>query len=351
MNIANVRILRMMIGTSLCLLLSQIVNWPMSFIAPVATIMILALPLPALKLSSGIKFIVVFLVTIYGSMLFLPFIIHYPAAGLLMVAVAYYWSFYFTAKGGSPIVGSLTTVGISLVAAVGSVSIDAVLDLASGLTVGIIAGVAFVWVGHAIMPDSKAEPIKLTAAAPASASAVPDPHVARLSAFRSLLVVMPVLLLFLLSAASASYAAVMIKVASMGQQASIDHTREAAKSLLASTVIGGIAATLGWELLSIWPSLILYVLLVALAGLLIGPRIFDGAAMRPAGATWSYGYVTMIIVLGPAVLDGQTGSSADLAFYSRLLMFMLASLYGVVAVAVFDRLFPSVIEPAQATNA
>ena len=58
--------------------------------------------------------------------------------------------------------------------------------------------------------------------------------------------------------------------------------------------------------------------------------------MHPAGPTWSYAYLTMIIILAPAVLDGQSGSSADAAFYSRLLMLVGASLYGILAVFVFD---------------
>jgi hypothetical protein len=58
--------------------------------------------------------------------------------------------------------------------------------------------------------------------------------------------------------------------------------------------------------------------------------------MHPAGATWSYAYLTMIIILAPAVLDGQTGDAAGGAFWTRLLMLMGASLYGVVAVYIFD---------------
>jgi hypothetical protein len=44
----------------------------------------------------------------------------------------------------------------------------------------------------------------------------------------------------------------------------------------------------------------------------------------------------MIVILAPAVLDGQSGSSADAAFWSRLLMLVGASLYGVLAVFIFD---------------
>ena len=127
----------------------------------------------------------------------------------------------------------------------------------------------------------------------------------------------------------------------MGQQASLDGTKNAGKSLLLSTIIGGVGAIIAWQVLSMWPSLIMYVLLIGLGGLIMGPKIFAGQGMHPAGATWSYGFLTMIIVLAPAVLDGQGGSGADAAFWSRLQMFILATIYGVGAVLVFDALWPA----------
>ncbi len=337
MPIASVRILRMVLGTALCLFFSQIVNWPMSFVAAVFTMFILALPLPAMSLAGGLKFAIVFLVAVYGSLIFLPFVVHYPLAGLLLVALALYHSFYFTARGGSSVLGAFATVGITLVASVGSVSIDAIIGLLGGLTTGILVGISFVWIAHALIPDSKADVAQHAPTKPPAAEK-PDLAAARSSAFRSLLVVMPVVVWFMLSGASASYAAVMIKVASMGQQASLDHTKQAAKSLLASTIIGGIGAIVAWQILSIRPDLLLFVLLVALGGLVMGPKIFQGLGLAPQGPTWSYAYLTMIVILGPAVMDSQTGDAAGSAFYGRLLMFMFASFYGVAAVYVFDHL-------------
>lgn len=336
MDIASVRILRMAFATGICMFVSQVGAWPLSFIAPVFTMFILALPMPAMKLSGGIKFVLVSIVSIYGTLLLLPVIVHYRVAGVLLVALALFLSFYYTARGGSGVLGAFITVGITLVAAVGSVSIDAVLKVIGGLDIGIIVGILFVWVGHALFPDSSATPLNAPPPAAKPPAQKPDNAEARRSAYRSLLIVMPILILFLLSSASASYVAVMIKVASMGQQASLDHTRKAAKSLLISTLLGGLAAIVGWQILSIYTSLLLYSLLIVLGGLIFGPRIFKGPGMHPTGATWSYGYLTMIIILAPAVLDGQTGDAAGGAFWSRLMMFMGASLYGVVAVYIFD---------------
>ena len=54
----------------------------------------------------------------------------------------------------------------------------------------------------------------------------------------------------------------------------------------------------------------------------------------------NYLWPLLIVVLAPAVLDTNTGSSADARFYDRLLMFIWATLYGVGAVYVFDAFWP-----------
>ena len=126
----------------------------------------------------------------------------------------------------------------------------------------------------------------------------------------------------------------------MGQEAANQKARDAAKSLIMSTLIGGIGAVIAWNVLRIWPSLTLYTLLIALAGLVFGPRIFAGRGLQPNGPTWSYGFLTMIVVLAPAVLDGDFGSSADARFYDRLLMFIWATLYGVGAIYLFEVFWP-----------
>jgi uncharacterized membrane protein YccC len=347
MDIASVRILRLALATSLSMLFSQIINWPMSFLAPVFTMFILALPLPALSLKKGVMFVLVLVVCSYAGLALLPFILNQRMVGIGLLTLALFHSFYYTARGGSPVLGAFATIGLAITTSIGTVSIDAVLGVLQGLSIGAVVGVAFVWIGHAILPDSSARVEKAQSAAVKPEPKKPDPAAARRSAWRSLLIVMPVIIWFLMSSASASYAAVMIKVASMGQQAGLDQTRQTGRSLLYSTLIGGVGAIIGWQVLSIWPSLLMYTLLIGLGGLLIGSRIFAGKGLHKNGPTWSYGFLTMIVVLAPAVLDGQAGSSADAAFWSRLNMFVLATLYAIGAVFIFDTLWPSKQEDSE----
>ncbi len=95
-----------------------------------------------------------------------------------------------------------------------------------------------------------------------------------------------------------------------------------------------------WQLLSIWPSLVLYTLLIALGGLIMGKRIFSGLAMHAQAGIWSYAFLTMIVLIAPAVLDGPGGASASVGFYSRLGMMFAATLYSVLALRVYDAFRP-----------
>ena len=338
--IADRRILRLALGTSLSLAFSQAAGWPLSFMAPIITLVILALPLPVLSLKMGIGlFIAVMAPILLGSVMFLPFFAHYHSVGVILVTLALFYSFYITAKGAPPAVGTFLTIGITLNVAIGSVNIDAFYAVVSGLSKGTICGLAFVWIAHAALPDL---PAAFAGAQKPQPPPKPPIEVARLMALRSTLVVLPIAIIFLFSSASFGYVVVMIKVASMGQQAEVADSRKMGRSLLESTFWGGVGAIIGWELLRLWPSLVFYTLLTAIAALLYGARIFRGAGMHSNGDMWSYAFLTMFVVLAPAALDSMTGSAAGAAFWSRLLLIAIAAVYGSLAVIIFDRFFPGV---------
>jgi hypothetical protein len=314
LGIANTRVLRLAFGTALSLWISQAVGWSISYIAPVITMFLLAMPIARPKAKFFVVVVLAIVVSVYGSFLFLPLLLYQKAVGFLLLALALFHGFYFSAKGGAAVVSTLITIGLAMTVAVGSVSVDAL-----------------------IIPDP---PLDNTAAAQGDTPATIPLAIARRNAMRALTIVLPITLWFLVSVASASNMAVMIKVAAMGQEAANQKAGDAAKSLIMSTLIGGIGATVAWNVLRIWPSLTLYTLLIAFAGLIFGPRIFAGRGLQPNGPTWSYAFLTMIVVLAPAVLDGDFGSSADVRFYDRLLMFVWATLYGVGAIYLFEAFWP-----------
>jgi hypothetical protein len=331
--VAARRILRLAFGTALALWISQVFNWSISFIAPVLLSFLLAVPMPAPNLRKGITFILALVIPIWAAnWLLLPFLTYQPAVGLLLLFAACFWSFYYSASGGSPVMGAFLTLGLAVVAAVGSDSIDTVLAVNWALTLNAVIAVCFLWMAHALFPDKPVEGSAPSRPPPKK----PDRQTARRSAWRSSVIVLPVIIFFLFYSGSASYLVVMIKVASMGQQAENDNTRAAGKNLLMSTIIGGIGAVIMWNLMGIWPSLMLYVLLVALGGLIMGRHIFQGPGMHPMAGVWSYAFLTMLVIIAPALMDSAGGDAAGGKFFDRLAMMCWATLYAVAAVSVFD---------------
>jgi hypothetical protein len=185
------RILRLALGTALSLCISQMVGWPMSFIAPVFTLLILALPLPAPGLRQGLVFVVALLAPLIAGLAFLPLLEQTRWAGILLVALALFYSFYYTARGGSAVLGTFMTVGLTLVVTIGSVSPGIMIPLIQAMAVNAIWGMAFVWIAHALLPDAPAGDARPAAKAPAPE---PEPSAAARSALRSLLIVLPMAL-------------------------------------------------------------------------------------------------------------------------------------------------------------
>ncbi len=338
-SIASRRILRLALGTALCMGFSQIVNWPLSFVAAVFSMFLLAVPLPAPTLKSGLKFVLALVLPAYAGMLLIPILLHARWAGVLLVTLALFGSFYYSAKGGSPVMGMFMSLGITMVVTIGSVSADLMLLVVNGLAVGAAAGISFVAIAHALLPDIPLPPVAHAAKKP-SPPPKPSALAARRNAFRSLTVVMPLVMVFLFISTSISYMVVMIKVASMGQQASAQVSRSMGKEQLESTLWGGLGAIIAFHIMSIWSSLLIFCLLIGLAGLVYGRRIFQGPGMHPKGGMWSYAYLTMIIVLTPAVTNTQETGDAAAAFYTRLMLFVVIAIYGTISVAVFDTFWP-----------
>lgn len=334
--VAARRILRLAFGTAAALWFSQVIAWDVSFIMPVLVSVLLAVPIPAPSLKQGLGFILALAVPVSAGLLLLPFLHDYRAVGVLILIAACFWSFYYSAKGGSPVMGAFLTMGLAVLTAVGSDSIDAAILVNKAIVINAIIAMLFVWLAHAFLPDpppSSDLPRRPTASEPSRELAI-------WSAWRSTVIVFPVMIFFLFYTGSAAYLVVMIKVASMGQQVENDSTRVAGRNLLLSTIFGGIGAIIMWQVLSAWPSLVMYTLLIALGGLMMGRRIFQGPAMHPQAGIWSYAYLTMIVIIAPAVMDTAGSTAASASFWDRMIMLLGATLYSVVAVTVYDAFRP-----------
>ena len=328
---------------------SQLANWPMSFMAAVFTMLILSMPVPVFNLKMGLKFLLALIIPAYSGMLLLPFLTYSRSAGILLVVLALFGSFYYSAKGGAPLLGLLMTISITLVITIGSVNADLMLLLVNSITISAIVGITFTVVMFALMPDLRPAVAPTQSQAPVAAIK-PTSAEARSNAMRSMLVVLPVVIVLLFINSSFAYVPVMIKVASMGQQANVQASRAMGWQQLESTFWGGVGAVIVWYIMGIWPSLLIFCLLIALACLVYGSKVFKGAGMHPKSEMWSYALMTLVIVITPSVMDSAVGTDAGSSFYTRLLIFAFIAVYGTLAVLVFDTFKPGKTSSLTATG-
>ena len=150
---ASRRTLRFVLGLTLALWFSQSFAWDVAFLAPLLTMLILATPLPAPNLKQSVGLVLASLIPMLGGLMLLPFLVHARWAGVLMIGLALFYSFYFTARGGSALLGTIFTMALTLTVTIGSVSAEVLIMLIEALATNASIAMLFVWVAHKLLPD------------------------------------------------------------------------------------------------------------------------------------------------------------------------------------------------------
>ncbi len=328
------RILRLAIGTTTALACGELIGWNASYLAAVLAATILALPLPAPGLRNGLSFVLVLAIALGTGLLLLIPIHKWEIVGVTLIGLGLFGIFSYGARGGSPIVTAFMSIGLAVVPALGSESVPAAVMITAALVKSGVACMLFVWLAYAIFPEPPETAAQVAAMRAAKAKAPPpDLREAAHAGLRALFVTFPVLLFFLIVPDTSKYMVVLIKSMTLGQQSNVGDSAQAAKSMLLSTLIGGLAALLIWAVLHIWPSLPVYVLGMLAAALLLGRRVFAGRGLAPDGSMWSYALVTVLVILGPAVASTP---NADFKFVLRIFLMLIVTVYGILAMLLFD---------------
>jgi hypothetical protein len=135
-----------------------------------------------------------------------------------------------------------------------------------------------------------------------------------------------------------SYLAIIMKSVSLGQQSSVVDARSAGKELLGSTFLGGFFAILFWALLGILTNLWMFFLLMLLFGLYFSSKIYRLIRSRYPASFWLNVGMTMLILLGPAVEDSDSGKDVYTAFLVRMGLFVAVTLYAWLAIYILEYL-------------
>jgi len=122
MHIGARRVFRLSITTSLSLAAGYALALDMPFMAPLFGFMLTAAPKPPMGPKALLGLLLVLAIMLSSGLILTPILLNYAATGLLLVALGLFLANYISLNLGKPPVGSLLTMGVTLIAMMGQVS-------------------------------------------------------------------------------------------------------------------------------------------------------------------------------------------------------------------------------------
>lgn len=329
MHIQARRIFRLSGTVALSLACAYALQLPLPFIAPLFALMLTATPAPPMGGKSLFGLLLVMLLTLSVGLLLIPLLIHYPVSAVLLVALGLYFSFYLTVNKSKALLGTFLTIGFTLISAAGTVSFVLATTVVQSLLLGIGLAILCQWLVHPWFPEDPTP-----AKAPAASNDTPEQS--NWVALRSTLIVLPAYLLVLTN--PSMYMAIIMKAVSLSQQSSLVDARSAGRELLGSTFLGGCLAIVFWAMLGVATNLWMFFLWMLLFGIYLAGKIYRLTSTRFSASFWLNVGVTMLILLGPAVEDSDSGKDVYAAFFVRMGLFVAVTLYAWLAVYALEYL-------------
>jgi hypothetical protein len=329
MDIGSLRVLRYALGSTIAMAVAMGINWQLSFLTPVLSLSFLASPAPRPTLKHGGAFVATIAVACLAAMTLGKYLLSYPLVYLPVACLVLLRIFYMMLSGRSPILTTWLLIAVLVIPLIMITSPAIANRVALGILTGAAATLAVVWLTYGLLPDPPGAYGPDSAAG--SQTALP-PAIERFKkATVATLVVLPVFVLFY-AFRMQSALLILVFVALLSAQPGFASDFKAGGALIAGNVMGGVAAIIMYELLSMVPEYYFLILTTLLAGLVFGRKVFSG---RPAAKLYAMAFSTLLLVIGSTTAGG-TGEAGS-KVYTRVVQIALAVIWVVLASGVADR--------------
>jgi len=328
-NPQHIRTVRYAVGLTIAIALAFGIAWPLSFLFPVLSAVMLALPFPKLTLSQGISnmgnTLFAFGVGFTVTQFILPHtVIFIPILGLLL-----FHTYYHLNRGGSFWLVLMLLLNLLLMPMLAGVNEGLAIGVVSGLVFSSWLTICLLWLAHYLVPDLPGGPAMPKPPGYQPGYSAPAAE----AALKSTVVVMPIVIIFLANNWTGQIL-VMIFAAIFSLSPNLDKGREAGKNSIMSTLIGGVVAFfVYWALVAV-PEYYFLVLIMFFLSLSFGAVINSGVGM----AKYLSSAMTAVILL----VNSSLAEGADFSenFVMRVVLILLATIYVVVALRILDAFWP-----------
>jgi hypothetical protein len=330
MHNADRAVLRIGTGIGLATGLCYGLALPMPHLGVIMAWVVLCRPGEPLGLKKGLAGGILLLGIMASGVLLVPLLTHYALAAVLLVGLLLYLLMQ-QAMAGKGAAAMLLIMAITVIPVAGLIEQSLAIAIAQMMGLGILIGTLVNRMAHALFP-----PQPVIGAAARATPPLPE-HPERL-ALRAVAIVMPVWLLALGN--PAFYIPAVMKTVTLAQQSTSLNAKQAGQELVLSTLAGALLAFALWMGLSLWPSLLMLVLMLTLMTLWLARRLVRLVAGRFPPSFWSNAWITALILFGPAIEDSATGKDVWLAAAMRCGLYLLVAGYGWLCILLLEQWWP-----------
>jgi len=325
----KIRALRYAFGVTLAVALSSAIEWQLSFLLPVLTAMMLALPLPKPTLQQGMVLMRSSLIAFCIGFVFTQFILPFTVIYIPLLGVALFYTYYHLNRGGSFWLVLMLLICLLLMPMLAGIHEGLAIGVVSGLVSSSWLTIIIIWIAHYFVPDKETAAIP---AKPGFQQGYSAPAAA--AAFKSTAVVFPIAILFIANN-WAGQVLVMIFAAIFTLSPNLGKGLEAGMNSIKSTLIGGCVAFFFYWVLVAVPEYIFLVTLMFFTSLGFGVAINSG---KPISAYLPSAMVAMIILVNSSLAEDANFSEK---FVIRVVLITLSAVYVVLALKALDTFWPA----------
>ena len=326
-------IVRYAVGATILVAVGMGFDWTLAYLLPVLSLSFLAPGGKPPGLKGGFFFVAsIAIACLIGMTLAFSFLAM-PPVHILVTFLLLFHIFYTRHPIFNPLVKVWLLVAVLLIPNIAMQSMALAKIIAISLVWNAACAIVIIWIIYYLFPLHAPENQSPTAQEkkPAATEA-PDQHQRFTTALFSTLVIMPVYLLFYFAEITNALL-VLVFIAILSMQPAFAKDWKVGKALIIGNTIGGLAAILVYNLLTIVPEYSFLILLVLLSGLIFGQLLFS---QSPLASIYGMAFSTLLLIIGS--VTGSDGDGAGGKVWSRVFQIMVAVVYAVSAFGLIAKL-------------